>query len=108
MFVMYTSEFIVIAEDEVSMDPVQRRVALVLIQFGSSVAVEELSFAILVVVWVPVFRSATRESEEEHSDSYQQALGRKEEPYVYGMVAKWCLKRNLGHPPPIKLRGYNH
>lgn len=41
------------------MNPVQRRVAAILIQFRSSVAVEELSFSILVVVWVPVFRSTT-------------------------------------------------
>lgn len=50
-----------------SMDPVQRCVAFVLVQFRSSVAVQELAFAILVVVWVPVFRSARWRERTEHA-----------------------------------------
>lgn len=42
---------------QLSMDPVQRCVALVLVQLRSSISVQELSFTVLVVVWVPVFRS---------------------------------------------------
>lgn len=36
-----------------SMNPVQRCVAPVLVKLRSSVSVEELSFAVLVIIWIP-------------------------------------------------------
>lgn len=51
-----------------SMDPVQRCVALVLVQLRSSISVQELSFTVLVVVWVPVFRSIRRGKREEEKE----------------------------------------
>lgn len=47
------------------MDPVQRRVALVLIQFRTAIAIQQFSFSILIVVRIPVLGPKTRRQEHE-------------------------------------------
>lgn len=48
------------------------RVAFVLIELGSAVAVEEFAFAVDIVVWISVLRSVRRRTEREREETLKR------------------------------------